>query len=96
MAIDPSEIRLTPEQREFVADRAQQAGKSWNELLGELVPVQVPGSEANGRSDNGESAFDVARRLGLVDAGTDGPSDLATNPIHMEGFGESDHNTSSD
>lgn len=35
-----------------------------------------------------ENCLDIARRLGLVAIHTDAPSDLSTNPIRMEGFGE--------
>ena len=91
MAIDPNEIKLTPEQRKYVAQRAEEKGMPWPELLNELLPASIPGNNANG-----ESAFDVATRLGLIGISNDSPSDLATNPIHMEGFGESDNDTSSD
>lgn len=33
------------------------------------------------------SCLDIARRLGIVGIYTDAPSDLSTNPEHMEGFG---------
>ena len=91
MAIDPSEIKLSPEQRRYVAQRAEATGMPWPELLNELLPAPIPGNIANGKS-----AFDVATRLGLIGVCNDGPSDLATNPVHMEGFGESDNDTSSD
>ncbi|MGO9921907.1 MAG: ribbon-helix-helix protein, CopG family [Isosphaeraceae bacterium] len=34
-----------------------------------------------------ESAYDVARRAGIIGVFKGGPSDLSTNPEHMEGFG---------
>lgn len=34
-----------------------------------------------------ESAFEVAKRLGLIGA-HDGPADLSTNPEYMNGFGQ--------
>lgn len=34
-----------------------------------------------------KSCLDVARELGIVGIYPDGPSDLSTNPVHMEGFG---------
>lgn len=36
----------------------------------------------------GESAYDVAKRLGLIGMSDDGPPDLSTNPKYMEGFGD--------
>ena len=34
-----------------------------------------------------ESAYDLAKRAGLIGIFKGGPSDLSTNPKHMEGFG---------
>jgi metal-responsive CopG/Arc/MetJ family transcriptional regulator len=34
-----------------------------------------------------ESAYDVAKRAGVIGVFKGGPSDLSTNPEHMEGFG---------
>ena len=34
------------------------------------------------------SAYDAFAARGLIGSMKDGPSDLATNPIHMEGFGQ--------
>ena len=91
MSIDPSEIELTPEQRRYVAQRGEETGMPWPEILNKLLPALISANNANG-----ESAFDVATRLGLIGVCNDGPSDLAANPVHMEGFGESDNDTSSD
>ena len=34
-----------------------------------------------------ESAYDLAKRLGIIGAAKGLPADLSTNPEHMEGFG---------
>lgn len=34
-----------------------------------------------------ETCFDIAKRLGLIGIYKDAPTDLSTNPEHMEGFG---------
>jgi metal-responsive CopG/Arc/MetJ family transcriptional regulator len=34
-----------------------------------------------------QSCLDIARRIGFIGAYKDAPSDLSTNPEHMEGFG---------
>jgi metal-responsive CopG/Arc/MetJ family transcriptional regulator len=34
-----------------------------------------------------ESAYDLAKRLGIIGVYKDAPPDLSTNPEHMEGFG---------
>lgn len=57
-----------------------------------LDDVVAPGSSNGIQSEEAdETAFDVLSRAGLIGAlkaapGT--PSDLATNPAHMEGFGD--------
>ena len=34
-----------------------------------------------------ESAYDIAKRLGIIGSAKGLPADLSTNPTHMEGFG---------
>jgi len=34
-----------------------------------------------------ESAYDIAKRLGIIGSAKGLPADLSTNPEHMEGFG---------
>ncbi len=82
MAIDPSQIHLTPEQQAYIAHRSESTGTPWSELLDNLVPTVV--ARSNGKT---ESAYDMAKRLGFVGMSDEGPSDLATNPIHLQGFG---------
>ena len=81
MSINPADIQLSPEQQSFVAAEAQRTGKAWSELLKQFVPDQplIPSEE---------NALEAADRLGLVGSCEGGPSDLATNPVHMEGFGQ--------
>lgn len=38
---------------------------------------------------DGRTLYDRLKDSGTLGASNDGPTDLATNPIHMEGFGES-------
>jgi predicted DNA-binding protein len=33
------------------------------------------------------SAYELARKIGLIGCGADLPGDLSTNPAHFEGFG---------
>jgi hypothetical protein len=35
----------------------------------------------------GESCYDLAKRLGIIGSAEGLPTDLSTNPKHMEGFG---------
>ncbi len=39
------------------------------------------------RRTPGESAYDIASRLGILGSAQGLPADLSTNPRHMEGFG---------
>ena len=46
-------------------------------------------TSANGvRSDGSRSLFDALNDRGLIGFMHDGPTDLSTNPQHMEGFGQ--------
>lgn len=59
------------------------------ELAGRRVRVTVLDEPATSKADV-ETAFDVMSRAGLIGclkATPGGPTDLATNPSHMEGFG---------
>ena len=87
MTIDPDTITLDERQRCDLAAVAEQTGKPWSLVLSEALAAyrQRP---AAARSE--ESFYDAAMRLGLVGCLKSGISDLSTNPIHMEGFGE-DH-----
>lgn len=82
MYIAPTEIHLSPQQRVYIARQAERMGKPWNELLEPFLPV----ADAGEITEEG-SAYDVAHSLGLIGGITDAPSELATNPDHMEGFG---------
>lgn len=82
MSIDPSEIQLNSEQQAFIACQSERTGTPWPELLQQFVPVSIASLNEN------ESALDVAGRLGLVGVCENDPPDLATNPVHMTGFGK--------
>ena len=85
MSINPAEIELTEGQRRYVATRAERTGMPWPEFLHGLVPEE---SEI----ENGEmTAYDLAQKMGIIGMSDDGPGDLATNPAHMEGFGQHDY-----
>ena len=50
----------------------------------------APAQAADGQDADGETAFDVASRAGLIGCikgAPRSPTDLSTNPKHMEGFG---------
>ena len=46
------------------------------------------GRSANGSNASGRTLFDALNDRGLIGFMHDGPTDLSTNPRHMEGFGQ--------
>ena len=96
MAIDPTEFDLTPEQRQRLAILAEESGKNVGEVVDELLDAApaTMGAKPSGWSEAGSNAlqdkslYDVLLERGILGC-FDGPTDLSTNPKHMEGFGES-------
>jgi hypothetical protein len=95
MTIDPAQIELTPEQRKRLALLAEQAGKEWTDLVDQLLdaaPLALCQPAAVTHSDGDvlceKTLYDVLSERGMMGC-FDGPTDLSTNPKHMEGFGES-------
>jgi hypothetical protein len=94
--VDPTRIELTSEQRQRLALLAEHAGKDWIELVDDwlnttpLVPSSPSAttSETNGARSRAKTLYDVLSERGILGC-FDGPTDLSTNPKHMEGFGES-------
>lgn len=81
MEVDPNQIHLTPQQQLYVARQSERLGKPWAELLEQFVPAIVDHVQE-------ETAYDAAKRLGLIGGIRSGQGDLSTNADHMEGFGE--------
>ena len=84
MVTNPDEIRLSEQQSLFLARQADLTGRSWQSLLEQFVPTANDGF-AEVRAEN---AREAAERIGFIEACHGGPTDLATNPQHMRGFGE--------
>ncbi|HEY2881313.1 MAG TPA: ribbon-helix-helix domain-containing protein [Pirellulales bacterium] len=74
-------IRVDKKLRASLAKLAKQRGATQSDVaraaLEEFVKSQYPK----------ESCLDLAKRLGIVGMIKSGPSDMSTNPKHMEGFG---------
>jgi len=86
MSIDPTEIQLmNPIQQQAIARAAEAMHRPWENILDEGLQPVVNALKST-PTDTQESALDVAKRLGLVGC-FEGPSDLSTNPKHMEEFG---------
>lgn len=87
MAIDPSDITLSPQQRQALARLAEQTGKPYTELIDELLAkAELPNMAEAPEVESEKSLYDVLSERGMLGC-FDGPTDLATNPRHMEGFG---------
>ncbi len=84
MATDPSDISLTREQRSLLANRADETGRDWQELLQESLGHVV--AEAKGTAWQ-ESFLTKAKCLGAVGMVKGTPADLLTNPKYFDGFG---------
>ena len=82
MPTNPAEIQLSPEQQALIALQSERTGRPWDELLRELISVDVFPATTD------ESALEAAERLGLIGICNGAPSDLSSNPEHLEGFGE--------
>ncbi len=85
MAIDPKQIELSPEMQRAIAEKAEQAGKPWDEVLWDAIKLSPPSRSVAPEENAGESFYDAMHDLiGIV---TDAPSDLSVNPKYLEGFG---------
>jgi hypothetical protein len=85
MAIDPKQIELSPEMKQAIAEKAEQTGKSWTEILWEGIKLVRPRKPATPGERSFYDAMMADGAVGVVKAGL--PEDLASNPKHMGGFG---------
>ena len=76
-------IRISRELRASLAQEAAASGKRESALVREAL------AQYFASRDQGESAYDVAKRLKFLGCVKDAPPDLSTNPDHFEGFGRS-------
>ena len=76
-------VRLPAALQARLERRAKLSGKTESELVRESVEAHLA------EEPERESAYDLAKRLGLVGCVKNAPSDLSTNPKYMEGFGKS-------
>jgi predicted transcriptional regulator len=86
----PVTIEVTPAQKRRLEQRADETGQSLKAVVAaaidrEFSPSQSKGSEEGGAVQEGSFLDGIEHLVGSVD----GPSDLSTNPKHMEGYGRS-------
>lgn len=89
MAKEDSTIRLGDEELRLLKEWSGRVGKPVEELLGQVIrdsATKLEGSSESGRPNS--SFFEKLERKGLVGCLAGGPTDLSSNPKHMEGFGE--------
>ena len=72
-----------------IDELAQASGVDATDLVRDAIE-QYAASHQNGGANLGEPLFDRWSKLGFigcVEGSQDSPTDLSTNPRHMEGFG---------
>jgi hypothetical protein len=85
---DNMQITIPADAEALVKSRAAAAGfNDVSEYVITLIFKESGKESRGGASPPSETAYDAAKRLGLIGGCKGGPSDLATNPRHMEGFG---------
>jgi metal-responsive CopG/Arc/MetJ family transcriptional regulator len=74
-------VRVDERVKKELEDEAREKGVSSSDIVRQVLEEHLK------RRPSRESCLDIARRIGLVGIYKDAPSDLSTNPEHMEGFG---------
>jgi hypothetical protein len=87
MSLIPQHLDLTPEQITLLSELTLKTSKSPQEVVDDALR-QYSADVAMSIS-NGSSLYDRLARDGLIGSVDGLPTDLSTNPQHMEGFGGS-------
>ena len=74
-------IRISSTLAKQLADFVKQTGRTESDIVREALTAFCHKLESN------PSAYDRLKELGWIGDATGLPSDLSTNPAHMEGFG---------
>lgn len=93
MSINPTAIELTLSQKHRLAEIAKQLGKDYSTVVDELLSSVALSHENAHKGGGPRNLLEALEAVGAVGC-FDGPSDLSTNPKHMEGFGTSDNRDS--
>ncbi len=81
MATNRITIRIPEHLGKQLKKRADLKGQSESEIVREALENYLLKS-------SGESAYDIAKRLGVIGRFKGLPKDLSTNPRYFEGFGK--------
>ena len=76
-------VRFPPEVRQRLRASARRSGTSESDLVRGAVERQLAAEEKS------LTAYDRAKKAGLIGVVSGGPTDISTNPAHFEGFGDS-------
>jgi predicted DNA-binding protein len=76
-------VRFSPEVRRRLQAAARRDGRCESDLVREAVDLQLAAEE------RALTAYDHAKRAGLIGVAKGKIRDLSTNPEHFEGFGSS-------
>ena len=75
-------VRVKKGLKQQLEAEAREKGVSPSEVVRQAIEEHLRQQKPS------ETCYDLAKRLGIIGVFRDGPSDLSTNPAHMEGFGE--------
>ena len=76
-------VRFSPEMRRRLQAVARRVGRGESDLVRDAVERQLAAEE------NPITAYDLAKRAGLIGAAKGKVRDLSTNPKYFDGFGGS-------
>ncbi len=74
-------VRVDPRLKHQLEAEAREKGVSPSDIIRQALQEHVQKQPPH------ESAYDLAKRLGILGSAKGLPADLSTNPAHMEGFG---------
>jgi Arc/MetJ-type ribon-helix-helix transcriptional regulator len=76
-------VRFSPELRRRIQAAARRAGRRESDVIRDAVELQLAAEE------RGLTAYEQAKRAGLIGAAKGKVRDLSTNPKYFDGFGDS-------
>ena len=95
MATDPSDIHLSDEQKQRLAEASDATGLSAEQLLENALRIGLNKTAGQLGGGNGRTLYDAMAEDGAIGCIKGGPTDVSTNPKYMEGFGTSGSGTNS-